>query len=162
MATTPDVIEFASTDVAAVVARMEEFAGRGDGWINIGPGLTPEQFAALPARSTMAKWISGRGPAVPMATWTPASRGSRGGRAQLGIAHGTGPNALDRLREAGVALPGGWEKQQDHAKNGIVASLPDTATPRSVVDWTIRALVALSPRVMVGDDWIAEVFVPRR
>jgi hypothetical protein len=93
-----------------------------------------------------------------MATWTPASSKGRGRPANIGIAHGTGPNALDRLDDAGVSLPAEWQKRQDHAKNGIVAELPYTEDHFAVVDWVMRAMVVLSPRVAIGDDWIAEVF----
>jgi len=163
MATTADLLEFTTADTSLLVARMRELAACGDGWINIGPGLTPEEFAALPPRSTVSKWISGRGPAVPMATWTPPSAKGRGRPAQVGIAHGAGPNALDRLEAAGVVLPAGWVKRGDHAKNGIVAELPDTATHGAVVEWVLRAMVSLSlsPAVAIGDDWIAEVYAPR-
>jgi hypothetical protein len=158
MAMTADVIEFTRGDTSLIVARMLQLEVLGSGWINIGPGLTPEEFSTLPSQSTVGKWISGRGPAVPMATWTPASSKGRARPANLGIAHGTGPNALDRLDEAGVALPTGWHKRQDHAKNGIVAELPGTERHDAVVDWAMRAMVVLSPRVAIGDDWIAEVF----
>jgi len=90
-----------------------------------------------------------------MTTWTPSA-----GRvpAQVGIAHGTGPNALDRLSDQGITLPDGWVKRQDHAKNGIVAELPGAATYESVVAWSMRAMAALSTRVEVGEEWIAEVY----
>lgn len=158
MATTAAVIEFTDDDVSPLVERMAALEQRGEGWINLGPGLTPEEFATLPTQSTVAKWISGRGPAVPMATWTPASTKGRGSPAQIGLAHGTGPNALDRLEDAGLALPGGWQKKQDHAKNGIVAELPAVASHEAVVGWLLAAITALSDRVSVGSDWIAEAY----
>ncbi|MEQ8839985.1 MAG: hypothetical protein RIB98_03315 [Acidimicrobiales bacterium] len=158
MAATADVMEFTRRDVSPVVARMEELADRGDGWMNLGPGLTPEEFASLPAQSTVGKWVSGRGPAVPMATWTPAPRRGRGRLAQIGISHGTGPNALARLESDGVVLPADWQKKQDHAKHGIVVELPDSAESGIVLTWLFRAMVVLSPRVAVGENWIAEFY----
>ena len=155
---TADAIEFTSDDTSALVARMEELSRRGEGWINVGPGLTPEEFSTLPPRSAIAKWVSGRGPAVPMSTWTPASEGRRGSPAQIGIAHGTGPDALARLEAEGIEVPAGWTKRQDHAKNGIVLELPTSVAHAAVVDWLTRAMVALSPRVEIGNDWIAEAY----
>lgn len=152
MATTAEVIEFTSTDTSPLVSRMRELASAGAGWINVGPGLTPEEFASLPAPSAVAKWFSGRGPAVPMATWTPGSP------SQIGLAHGTGPGAMNRLDEAGVELPRGWHQRQDHAKHGIVVELPASAALDAVVEWLLRAMVVLSPRVAIGDDWIAETY----
>lgn len=158
MAATPDVIEFTRDQTGRLLARMDELSRSGKGWINIGPGLTPEEFSTLPPRSTLAKFFSGRGAAVPMATWTPGAAGGRGSPTQVGLDHGTGPNALDRLREAGVALPSGWVKRQDHAKHGIVAEIPEAVTHDAVIEWLLPAMVALSPRVRVGVDWIAEVY----
>jgi hypothetical protein len=158
MATTATVIEFTDDDISPLVERMDALTRRGDGWINIGPGLTPEEFAALPTRSTVAKWVSGRGPAVPMATWTPASTKGRGSPAQIGLAHGTGPNALERLKDAGLSLPSGWQKKQDHAKNGIVAELPATVDHEAVIGWLLAAISELSDRVAAGPDWIAEAY----
>ena len=63
---------------------------------------------------------------------------------------------------AEVPVNGEWAPNPYMKWSDVDASLPDTAAPRSVVDWTLRALVALSPRVMVGDDWVAEAFTPRR
>lgn len=158
MAITADVIEFTVDDTTALVSCMEELAADGKGWINLGPGLTPEEFAALPPRSVLTKWISGRGPVVPMATWTPASTQGRVTPAQVGVSHGTGPNALARLGASGVDLPAQWTKKQDHAKNGIVAEIPASVSHEAVVTWLLRAMVALSPQVEIGHDWIAEAY----
>jgi len=154
---TASVIEFSSDDVGALVAQMDAMSVRGKGWINVGPGLTPEQFAALPERSGLGKWFSGRGPAVPMATWTPSPMDGRS-PAQIGIAHGTGPDALKRLAEQAIELPPDWVKRQDHAKNGVVAELPTSAAHESVVEWMMVVMAALSPRVEVGQEWVAEVY----
>jgi len=155
---TADVVEFTTTDTSELEARMQSLAELGRGWINIGPGLSPEDFSKLPPRSAFSKWISGRGPVVPMATWTPAAADGKATPVQIGISHGTGPNALPRMAEEGLELPAGWVKRQDHAKNGIVAEVPATATHAAVVDWLLRAITALSPRVDVGSDWIAETY----
>ncbi|RMH79374.1 MAG: hypothetical protein D6683_06190, partial [Actinomyces sp.] len=120
-----EVITFRRHELAVVVGVCDELAapGTGEGWVNIGPALTEEQMARVPVRSPLAAWFSGRGPAIPMATWTPPARGSRPRPVVVGISHGTGPNALDRLAEAGVVLAPGWRRRQDHAKHGIVVEI---------------------------------------
>lgn len=155
MAITAEEIEFTPHDLAPILARMDTLAAAGRGWINIGPGLTQEEFAALPTQSTVGKWISGRGPAVPMATWSPADGP---GPVTIGISHGTGPKALDRLAADGLGLPPSWRKRQDHAKHGIVAEAPATTSPDDVLAWLLPAMAALSPRVAVGENWVAEVY----
>ena len=130
------------------------------GWINFGPSLSPEEFAAVPHKSGLGKWFSGRGPAVPMATWTPPVNDRRSAPASVGVQHGTGPNALDRLRDAGWPLPDRWVKKQDHAKHGIVAEVPDDVDPVRMVAWLLAAMAELSPLIPTGDQWLAEVHHP--
>lgn len=159
MATTHDLIEFDRDDPSRVLTVMDEFAAAGDelGWINIGPSLEDDEAALVPTRSGLAAWFSGRGPTVPMATWTPAVTHGRPRPALIGLEHGTGPNALKRLKEAGVSLPSGWTKRGDHAKHGVVVELPAGVDHRSVVDWLVAAAVILSPVLSLGSRWTAVV-----
>ena len=62
---------------------------------------------------------------VPVCTWVPGER-SRNGieHVALGIEHGSGIKAVERLRERGVRLPEGWEVMQDHPKRGLVVAVP--------------------------------------
>ena len=142
---------------------MQTLAARGDGlgWINIGPGLQDDQIEKLPSPSptVLARWFSGRGPAVPMATWTPP-RGARTSPPTVGVEHGVGPKALDRLRDAGAPLPEGWRKVQDHAKNGIVVHPPLEAPHSEVLRWLLSVCWALCP-IEIEDNWLAEVHRPR-
>lgn len=155
-----DVVEFHRSDPSVLVPRFEAIEQSG-GWINIGPALGGEDWDVVPQRSGLAAWFSGRGPAVPMATWTPQSRDGKPVPAQIGLSHGTGPNALDRLEAEGVVLPVGWIKKQDHAKHGIVAELPPSADPAVVVRWLIDAMAVLSVLIETDDNWMAEVHTAR-
>lgn len=151
-------ITFGRGDSSAVVAAMAEIAaspGAG-GWVNIGPALTDEQAAQVPPKSGLAAWFSGRGPAVAMGTWMPGSVGSRPRAAQVGVEHGLGPNALKRLREAGLELPPGWRKRQDHAKHGVVIELVGDVDPSVTVDWIIEAVTILTPETILGSDTAVE------
>ncbi|MEZ5165359.1 MAG: hypothetical protein R2695_02310 [Acidimicrobiales bacterium] len=160
MPMTVDVVEFHRSTIAPVVSWIERLSQRehAEGWINLGPALDDDEFAALPPRRGLGSWFSARGPVVPMATWTPAVAGSRPRQAQIGLAHGTGPDALERLAAAGVELPSEWRKVQDHAKHGVVASLSTDPSPSAVVEWLLAALTVLSPIVPADDVWIAEVY----
>ena len=159
MATSPEVVEFTRSESGPLVSRLREIAARGDGrgWVNIGPALTDAEYSMLPPRTGLGAWFSGRGPVVPMATWTPASAGGRPRPGQIGVAHGTGPNALGRLEEEGLALPATWTKKQDHAKHGFVAELPDDIDYSTMVDWLVQAMIRLSATVPTGEHWIAEI-----
>ncbi|MEM7142816.1 MAG: hypothetical protein AAF548_17465 [Actinomycetota bacterium] len=162
MAITVDVVEFTSIDPSPLVREMDAMAasGDGDGWINFGPALSPEEFAAVPHKTGLGKWFSGRGPAVPMATWTPGVVDGKPRAAQIGLQHGTGPSALDRLEETGLSLPATWIKKQDHAKHGIVAEVPVDGDGEQLVRWLLRAMAELSPLIPTGSQWLAEVNRP--
>lgn len=156
-----ETVSFEWSDASPVVAEMDRLAARGDGqgWINIGPGLRDDQIDRLPQPTMLGRWFSGRGPAVPMATWTPPG-GARGSSVPtVGVAHGAGPKALDRLRDAGAPLPEGWRKVQDHAKHGIVAHPAPGASHAEVVRWLLSACWALCP-IELEDHWLAEVHRP--
>ncbi len=154
-----ETLPFDSGDLDAVVAEMDRLAGRGDGlgWINVGPGLREEQIERLPAPTLLGRWFSGRGPAVPMGTWTPARAASA--RPLVGIEHGAGPKALDRLRDAGAPLPQGWRKVQDHAKNGIVVEPSASASHRDMLRWILAACQSLCV-IETEDHWIAKIHRP--
>jgi len=156
-----EIIRFSRSDFDAVVEAMRSIERVGGGWINIGPWLPDDVMAEVPVRSGLGAWFSGRGPQIPMATFIPGSEtGRRPVLAQVGVEHGTGPNALTRLSEEGHPLPTGWTPRQDHAKHGIVAELPSLAALSEVVAWMIEAITFLSPFVEVGDRWRAVVHRP--
>ena len=156
-----DTISFDSGDTAPVVREMEGLVARGDGlgWINIGPGLRDDQIEQLPVPTMLGRWFSGRGPAVPMATWTPPRGSPAGLPPTIGVEHGAGPKALDRLRDAGAPLPAGWRKVQDHAKNGIVVQPAAGASHDDVLGWLLSVCWALCP-IDIEDHWLAEVHRP--
>ena len=156
-----ETVAFESSDTSAVVRAMQTLEARGDGlgWINIGPGLRDDQIDRLPAPSPLARWFSGRGPAVPMATWTPPPAAQAGSSPTVGVEHGAGPKALDRLRDAGAPLPAGWRKVQDHAKNGIVVQPAASASHDEVLGWLLSACWSLCP-IDIEDHWLAEVHRP--
>jgi len=152
-------ILFSVDNVGPVVAAMRRVDQRGDGrgWVNLSPVLSVEQALQVPSRSGLAAWFSGRGPMVPMATWAPSGAGTRPRGSQVGVAHGTGPNGVDRLADRGVVPLEGWVTRQDHAKHGLVFDLPATYDVEEVVGWMIAAVSALCQVIESGSEWQAVV-----
>jgi hypothetical protein len=101
--------------------------------------------------------FSARGDAVPLVTWTPPER--PGGRSTVGIAHGWGPGALPRLTEEGLGLGAGWLKVADHARRGLVVTVPGPTDPGDVARWMLAAAHALSAVPLTGA-WLAGVYRP--
>ena len=151
-------VSFRSSDVAAVAAEMRTLASASGprGWINIAPGLRDDQLDRLPQPTLLGRWFSGRGPAVPMATWMPPQHDPATAPQVVGIEHGAGPNALDHLRDAGTPLPHRWRKVQDHARGGIVVEASLDASHEEVLAWMLGACRTLC-RLDLDDHWIARV-----
>jgi hypothetical protein len=155
----PDYVEFLTDDLTAVLARMADLAERQDGWINFQPAVDVDDLP--PARTGLAGLITGRGPDVPLATWTPgaAPRGrNRGELPSIGLQHGAGPGARARLDAAGHPVPQGWVVLQDHAKRGLVVAVPPAVAHVELLEWLLRAAAVLST-VPLDRDWRAAVYV---
>lgn len=152
----PIVVEFQERARAPVVERMVAMTATGTGWINVSPGLDVDE--PPPPPSALAGLVGGRGPTVPLATWTPRGRRDP---ATVGIQHGQGPGALAVLAERGVSLPEGWRRLQDHAKRGLVVVPAPAGTADeldAVLDWLLRAAGALCPIERTGE-WRAYCYV---
>jgi hypothetical protein len=155
----PRYIEFRADDRAEVVACMDELERTRAGWINVQPGLDPEDVPAV--RAGAFGLLSGRGPDVPLATWVPGElKREEPQPASVGIQHGTGPRLAARLADAGVPVPDGWRVTQDHARRGLVVAIPVGTSNDAVLDWLVRAAATLSPVPLTGD-WRAAVYESR-
>jgi hypothetical protein len=156
-----DFLTFVTDETSEVEEAMRELSARGDGigWVNIGPALTEEQYRQVPEPSTLGSWFSARGPVVPLATWTPSVAGAKPRPVTVGIEHGAGPKAIEQLRDAGLPLPAGWRKLQDHAKRGIVVEVPASSDHRLVLAWLVKACWALCG-IEIDDQWSAVVNRP--
>ncbi|MBX3312760.1 MAG: hypothetical protein KF906_00440 [Actinobacteria bacterium] len=154
MVVTPaEEIPFEEDDYAAVVDAIDLLSERGTGWINLVPEVHEDH---QPAPRSFAAWVfASRGEPVPMITWTPPAR--PGGRASVGIAHGAGPRGLARLAGAGLTLPPGWIKVTDHARRGIVCTVPDGADRSDAVHWLLTAAHVLCAAPLTGS-WLARVY----
>lgn len=155
MSKQPEQVEFTAAERTPAHAAMVELAARRAGWMNVFPGV--EDDAPPGEQRGLAGFLLRSGPPVPMGTWVaPTTRRGKPVPASVGVQHGTGPRALPRLVEAGVALPEGWVRVQDHVRRGVVLRLPNGAEPPAVLDWLLGALTMLCPVTMTGW-WLAEV-----
>lgn len=149
----PRYIEFQPDRAEEVVAAMET----ADGWVNFEPSVDVDDVAA--AGSGAFSIFSGRGPAVPLGTWTPAKAQSRGRRqpAMLGLQHPSGSKAKPLLAELGHPVPEGWVVTQDHVRKGLVVAVPDTVGAAEALAWLLRAARLLSTIPLHGG-WRAAVY----
>lgn len=135
---------------------MEAVGGSG-GWVNFEPAVEVEDVAA--AGSGTFALFSGRGPVVPLATWTPAKTQRSGRRepAMIGLQHPAGSKAKPLLAEYGHPVPDGWAVVQDHVRKGLVVALPDDVAAAEALGWVLRAARLLSTIPLPGQ-WRASVY----
>jgi hypothetical protein len=133
-----------------VVADLEAAA---QGWINLLPEVEPGNEP--PPRRPVVAIFSSRGDPIPLATWSAPPK--PGGRPSIGIQHGSGPQALARLTDAGLPLPDGWFKAADHPRRGLVVTVPPSSSARSVLDWLLGAATELSTVPLTGH-WLAQIY----
>ena len=135
---------------------MEAVGGSG-GWVNFEPAVEVEDVAA--AGSGTFALFSGRGPIVPLATWTPAKTPRRGRRepAMIGLQHPAGSKAKPLLAQHGHPVPDGWTVVQDHVRKGLVVALPDDVAAAEALGWVLRAARLLST-IPLGGQWRASVY----
>ena len=150
-------MEFQPDRAGEVVAAMEAVGETGAGWVNFEPAVEAEDIAA--AGSSTFALFSGRGPVVPLATWTPARSQRRGRRepAMIGLQHPAGSRAKPLLAERGHPVPDGWVVVQDHVRKGLVLALPEGVAAADALVWVLRAARLLSTVPLTGR-WRAAVY----
>lgn len=155
----PDYVEGITADrLGPVLDRMARLARDHVGWVNFEPAVLDEDIP--PDKSGIFSLFSGRGPEVPLATWTPGeARRNRTEPPTIGILHGSGPRARARLEEAGCPVPEGWVVMQDSPKKGLVVAVPPAVGNGEVVAWLLGAATALS-RVPLTGRWRAAFYEP--
>jgi hypothetical protein len=136
---------------------MDALAEAHRGWVNFQPAVDVDDLP--PASDGFFGLFSGRGPDVPLATWTPptAPRRGRGEPEMIGLQHGAGRRIKSRLAEAGHPVPDGWVVLQDYVKKGLVISMPPGTAHAEVLAWLLAAARAVSP-VPIRGMWRASVY----
>lgn len=152
----PKYLEFQPDGLDGVAAAMAAIGESGKGWVNFEPAVDVDD---APAESGTFSLFSGRGPSVPLATWTPGSTGRRGRSepAMLGLQHPAGSKAKTLLAERGHPVPEGWVVVQDHVRKGLVVSIPASVTPAEALDWLLEAARRLSTIPLTGR-WRAAIY----
>jgi hypothetical protein len=153
----PRYFEFEPDRAGDVVAAMEAVGAAGAGWVNFEPAVDAEDVAA--AGSGTFALFSGRGPVVPLATFTPATAPRRGRRepAMLGLQHPAGTKAKPLLAQLGHPVPDGWVVVQDHVRKGLVVALPEGVAAGEALAWLLRAARVLSSVPLTGG-WRAAIY----
>ncbi len=146
----PEIVEFEPGVEGEIVEVMTQLAD-GSGWLTLDPAID-ERFPP-PIPSTFGRLVSGRGPAVPRANWVPADTSRRRPEpVSVGILHGTGSKAVERLADKEIVVPDRWKVVADHSKRGLVAWVPIDIAHLEVLRWTCAASRALT-RVPLEQKW---------
>jgi hypothetical protein len=149
-----EFVEFDAGEESQLVPVMEELSD-GSGWLTIDPAID-ERFPP-PEQTAFGRLLSGRGPAVPRANWVPAELARRRPEpVSVGILHGTGAKAVERLASKEVGVPERWRVVGDHSKRGLVLWVPIDVPHVEVLAWTCRASRALT-RIPLTGRWRAAV-----
>ncbi len=107
-----------SADPDDLVEVLDEAAGTPGAWVNVEPDIDD---ALRDEVSGLFAWFSAKGAQVPVGTFV---AGTGRDVPSIGVDHGYGRGAGDRLREANLSAPGGWLLRQDHPKRGLVWEAP--------------------------------------
>ena len=107
-----------ATDPGGLVEVLDEVAGAPGAWVNVEPDVDDSLRTEV---SGLFAWFSARGAQVPVGTFV---AGTSRDVPSIGVDHGSGRGAGDRLREAGLSAPDGWLLRQDHPKRGLVWEVP--------------------------------------
>ena len=152
----PEYVELPNGRPGEVLPAMARLAEAHKGWINFEPAVAVEDVP--PPKSGLFSLFSGRGPEVPLATWSPGeAHKNRTEPAMVGILHPSGTQAKAKLADRGAAVPEGWVVMQDHSKKGLVVAVPPSVDHKDVVKWLLRAATALSVIPVTGT-WRATVY----
>ena len=143
-------------DHGSLVDAVAVLASEGGGWMNVEPGVDDEHRVEPPGMFT---WFTARGPKVPVGTFVP---GSEREPASVGLSHGAGRDAGERLADAGVVAPADWAARQDHPKRGMVWEVhPQRVDAEAVVQRLLEGTIVLATVPTTGG-WVATVHRPRR
>ena len=147
----------AGGDPADLVGALAEVAGAPGSWVNVEPDVDDSAKDDVPG---IFQWFSARGPQVPVGTFV---AGSDRDRPSIGLDHGTGRGAGDRLGAAGITLAEPWLLRQDNPKRGLVWEYVAAGAPPAgpVVDLLLQGTALFCPLPTDGRFRVA-VHTPRR
>lgn len=132
-----EVVVVPLDDVATLTRLLVEVRTSG-GWVNVVPELP--KGTEVPATPSSLAVFSKRGPAVPLATWTPEASGRRAEPATVGVQHGVGSALAKRLSGTAAEVPDTWRVVGDHPKRGLVVQVPPDAGDTAVAAWLLHVV----------------------
>ena len=151
-----------AADPDDLVEVLDEVAEAAGAWVNVEPDVDDALRTHV---SGLFAWFSARGTQVPVGTFV---AGTGRDVPSIGVDHGSGRGAGDRLREAGLSAPDGWSLRQDHPKRGLVweasheqSRLTDSTGHGPLAQFLMEATVLFCPLPTDGRFRIS-VHTPRR
>lgn len=154
MAIQKDIIQFRLDDRDSVLERMAAVSAQNDGktWVNVQPYVDPEH---QPKVSLLRHIFSAKGQPVPTGTWVPGhTSGKQPTHSEVGVQHGAGVRAIEKLAAEGVVVPEHWILIQEHTRRGIVYAAPREDEPDQALDYMLRAAGVLS-QIEIDTRWLA-------
>lgn len=139
-------LEFTLDALGEVVDEIDRARRTPGAWSAFLPEVDPNNLP--PPRSAWYGLITARGPDIPDITWAGD---------EIGITHGTGPAAAERLASAGFPLRAGWDVWQDHPKRGLSLSIAGESDVDATLRWLLGAAEALS-KVAFEGHWLARFY----
>ena len=151
----PAELEFEANDDPELLARMAMVEAGGTGWINVEPVVAEEHEPPQPGPFA---FLGGSTHKVPTVTWMPGKHLPDGTAkpTTVGLQHAAGPRVAWKLRDLGLPLPAGWRITQDHPRRGLVALVPADTDNSVVIDWLLRAALAVCTVPTTGR-WLASI-----
>jgi hypothetical protein len=155
---------------AELLDQMRSIDRKANGWVNIRPrpedDPEPSMADLAPTPPPSPLNIFGRKRTVTIeGTWVPGRAGRKVAEpASVGLEHPAGRFAVRQLRDGGLAVPEHWKVVTDHARRGLVLSVPApggsdadrAAGLHDIVQWLVEAAAILAPDQVTGR-WQAEV-----
>jgi len=141
-------------DLERVVDAMVELTAAQQGWITLQPGIHPDD--APRPQSIIGKVFTAHGPPVPVCTWVAPEPKQKPPHPEIGVLHGRGPKAEQRLAGLGQVVPDHWVVLADHSKRGLVVAIHPEADPHDVLAWLLAAGTALT-MIPVTGKWRIEI-----
>ena len=150
-----EVFHVRAGDHAELVAAIGSAMSDADAWVNVEPVVDDSHRTEVPG---IFAWFSARGPQVPVGTFVFSGPEVA---VSVGLDHGTGRGAGDRLVAGGVEVPEAWVLKQDHPKTGLVWELhPEGVDAEAVVRLLLEGTSLLCP-IPVEGQWTATLNRPR-
>lgn len=134
-------MEMPDGDVTPLLSHLDDAT-----FVNLHPGVDPDEAPPSPSQSPLGNLLGNRGPAVPLATWTPG---------EIGLQHMAGQRVVRFLADRGVLVPDDWYVVTDHPRRGLVLRTYQSP-PDEVLRWLVRAVEATCPLEVIGP-WHAVV-----